>query len=68
MSDVVISVEGLGKKYRIRHQSAPSYVALRDVVVDKFTTPVRWVRDKRDSEKRKSAFGIFTSDLNFCFA
>jgi lipopolysaccharide transport system ATP-binding protein len=47
MSDVVISVEGLGKKYRIRHQSAPRYVALRDVVVDKITTPVRWMRDKR---------------------
>jgi len=49
MSDVVISVEGLGKKYRIRHQGAPKYVALRDVVANKFTTPIRWVRDKRRS-------------------
>ena len=47
MSDFVISVEGLGKKYRIRHQGTPRYVALRDVVVDKITTPVRWIRDKR---------------------
>jgi lipopolysaccharide transport system ATP-binding protein len=49
MSDVVISVEGLGKKYRIRHPGAPKYVALRDVVVDKFTTPIRWIRDKQRS-------------------
>ncbi len=45
MSDVVISIESLGKKYRIRHQGSPKYVALRDVVVDKFATPIRWVRD-----------------------
>ena len=36
MSDVVISVEGLGKKYRIRHQQERRrYVALRDVLADK---------------------------------
>lgn len=47
MSDVVISIENLGKKYRIRHQrQARGYVALRDVVAHKFTTPIRWVRDR----------------------
>lgn len=33
---VVISVENVGKKYRIRHQQGgPVYVALRDVIADK---------------------------------
>jgi lipopolysaccharide transport system ATP-binding protein len=35
MDDVVIRVEGLGKKYRIRHQRSERYTALRDVIADK---------------------------------
>lgn len=36
MSDIIISVEGLGKKYRIRHQAeGRRYVALRDVIAEK---------------------------------
>jgi lipopolysaccharide transport system ATP-binding protein len=33
--DVVIRVQGLGKKYRIRHQRRERYTALRDVIADK---------------------------------
>ncbi|MGH8545755.1 MAG: ABC transporter ATP-binding protein, partial [Gammaproteobacteria bacterium] len=32
MSDIVISVENLGKKYRIRHEQRERYTALRDVL------------------------------------
>src|SRR5262245_9600989 len=35
MSDVIIRVQGLGKKYRIRHQQPERYTALRDVIADK---------------------------------
>ena len=36
MSDVIISVEGLGKRYVLTHQEErPRYVALRDVITDK---------------------------------
>lgn len=35
MGDVIIRVEGLGKKYRIRHERAERYTALRDVIADK---------------------------------
>src|SRR5206468_7178683 len=35
MSDIVISVENLGKKYRIRHQQRERYTALRDVIANK---------------------------------
>jgi len=34
MSDLAISVEGIGKKYRIRHQRRDRYVTLRDIVAD----------------------------------
>jgi lipopolysaccharide transport system ATP-binding protein len=47
MSEVIIGVESLGKKYRIRHQGSARYIALRDVVADKLTAPIRWIRDKR---------------------
>jgi lipopolysaccharide transport system ATP-binding protein len=35
MPDIAIKIEGLGKKYRIRHQRRERYVALRDVLTDK---------------------------------
>jgi lipopolysaccharide transport system ATP-binding protein len=35
MSDVIIRVQGLGKRYRIRHQQPERYRALRDVIADK---------------------------------
>src|ERR1051326_6342790 len=35
MSDVAIRIDGLGKKYRIRHQQRERYVALRDVLSDR---------------------------------
>ncbi len=36
MSDTVIKVENLGKKYLIRHQQNERYIALRDVLTNKF--------------------------------
>jgi len=33
---VVIQVENLGKKYTIRHEQRERYVALRDVLTNKF--------------------------------
>lgn len=36
MSDNVIKVEDLGKKYLIRHQQSERYVVLRDVLTNKF--------------------------------
>jgi lipopolysaccharide transport system ATP-binding protein len=34
MSDVAIRIDGLGKKYRIRHQSRERYITMRDVISD----------------------------------
>lgn len=45
MSDAIIQVEGLGKKYRIRHQQqGRRYVALRDVLAQKFAAPFKFLR------------------------
>ena len=50
--DIAISVEGLGKKYRIEHQAQrQQYLALRDVIAYKMTAPLRWLREgKRTSD------------------
>ena len=43
MSEPVITVEGLGKRYRIRHQQqGQRYVALRDVLAATLASPLRW--------------------------
>ena len=45
MSEPIISIEGLGKRYRIRRfQEGHQYVALRDVLAAKLAAPVRWWR------------------------
>jgi homopolymeric O-antigen transport system ATP-binding protein len=42
MSDVIIQVENLGKKYRIRHQAERQrYKALRDMIADATQAPAR---------------------------
>jgi hypothetical protein len=42
MSDSVITVEGLGKRYRIQHQAQRQrYTALRDVLADRTKSVAR---------------------------
>jgi len=41
MNDVIIQVERLSKKYRIRHQRPERYVALRDVIADRIANLLR---------------------------
>src|SRR5688572_15587732 len=46
MSDSIIAVENLGKRYRIRHEpQGQNYVALRDVLASKLAAPLRWLRE-----------------------
>ena len=45
MAASFITVEGLGKKYRISHRQARQrYVALRDVVAQKVSASIAWIR------------------------
>jgi lipopolysaccharide transport system ATP-binding protein len=47
MSDLVIRVENLGKKYRILHQrDRQRYVTLRDLLADKLLAPKRWLESQ----------------------
>ena len=51
MSDVMIRAEGLGKRYVIRHERAPRYTALRDVIADKVEELGRRVAQKMGFER-----------------
>ena len=53
MSSAILAVEGLGKKYRIHHQQqGRRYVALRDVIAQKFAAPFRLLKRSQKSEVR----------------
>jgi lipopolysaccharide transport system ATP-binding protein len=44
MSDIVVRVENMGKRYVLRHEQAERYTALRDVLTRKAAFPFRWLR------------------------
>ena len=54
-SDIIIQVEGLGKKYTIRHER-PRYTALRDVIVEKASGFFKKLK-RGNTEKPKSRNG-----------
>lgn len=64
MSDTIIKVEGIGKKYRIRHKQAERYSTLRDVIADKV---LNGFRSKRHSVKDPPAVEDFWAlkDVSF---
>jgi lipopolysaccharide transport system ATP-binding protein len=41
MSNIAIRVDGIGKKYRIRHQKRERYTALRDIIADRVSSVFR---------------------------
>ena len=65
MSDFIIRVENLGKKYKIRHQQDHQrYVALRDVIAEKAAAPLRWLSGQTSAIRhQRSDNGAPTSDL-----
>jgi hypothetical protein len=52
LSDAIITVEGLGKKYRLGTggQTGERYTALRDVVTEAAVKPFRSLRNKFQSK------------------
>ena len=67
MSDPIISVENLGKRYLIRHQQqGQRYVALRDVLASKLTSPLRWFRQNGHAQSSASAEAFWAlKDVSF---
>src|SRR5205823_13252510 len=58
MSEAIITVENLGKKYSLRHLRDQRYVALRDVLVEKATGLFRRLPKGRSKiEDRRSGNG-----------
>jgi lipopolysaccharide transport system ATP-binding protein len=59
ISDVIIKVENLGKKYRLSHQRQERYTALRDVIAEKargIFGKLKWgkqILEKQNFESRK---------------
>jgi len=66
MSDAIIKVQNLGKRYRIRHQqSGMNYVALRDVLAQKLKTAVNpFPRKSRPPSPAREDFWAL-QDVNF---
>ncbi len=64
MSSPVVTVEHLGKKYRIRHQAERQrYVALRDMLAQKLAAPWRWQRQvARPQDDKTTRTQEFVSD------
>ena len=64
-SDVVIRVQDLGKKYRIRHENAERYIALRDVVANSFRSSWRSIASqfKKLARATTKSHHLFPSDF-----
>lgn len=57
--DVIISVEGLGKRYRITHQAeGRRYVALRDVIAEKAKSAIQKLKFGKQKTEIKNAGGL----------
>jgi lipopolysaccharide transport system ATP-binding protein len=61
MSDVIIKVEGLGKKYTISHEKRQGYIALRDVISNKVKDLVK--RKSLDFVSKEDFWAL--KDVNF---
>jgi len=61
----IIEVEGLGKRYLLRHQAGPSYVALRDVLAEGVKNLARRAqgRQVQDSGSREQFWAL--KDVSF---
>jgi len=68
MSDTIIQVENLGKKYLIKHQQQGSYTALRDVITDKvksFGKKISPWNHKQSSTRSKTEEFWALKDISF---
>ena len=61
----IIQVEGLGKRYVLRHQSGPRYVALRDVIANGFKNLARVARGHKGANAGSSEQFWALKDVSF---
>jgi lipopolysaccharide transport system ATP-binding protein len=66
MSEPIIRVENLGKKYRIQHrESGPRYRALRDVLTDGIKTTAALCRGRRPARRTQTEEFWALKDVSF---
>lgn len=63
MSDSIITVEKLGKKYSLRHQRAEPYTALRDVITERAKSLFARNGKRRENRSREDFWAL--KDLSF---
>jgi len=68
MSDAIITVENLGKKYSIHHQKGERYTALRDVITAHAMSPVRALKEKFERRQGKTQNGSDSALSNSTFS
>ena len=67
MSDVIITVENLGKSYRLTHQGREGYTALRDVLARKISAPFRFLKKRAAGSPEPSLVEDFWALKDVCF-
>lgn len=67
MSDEIISVENLGKRYTLFHKGQTSGGGLRHLLNDAFTAPMRWLKGNAAAEPQVSSYEDFWAlkDVSF---
>jgi lipopolysaccharide transport system ATP-binding protein len=68
MHDAIVNIERLGKRYRLSHQAAEPYVALRDVLASALSAPGRWLRRARRNAAAGSEDFWALKDVTFTVA
>jgi lipopolysaccharide transport system ATP-binding protein len=62
MSDNVISVENLGKRYTLRHKASEPYATLRDVIARQAVAPLKSIAEKLRPRTGQNGSGLHGSN------
>jgi len=64
VTEPIVAVSGLGKRYRLQHQTDEPYVALRDVLTSALSSPSRWFSKARERRRTSEDFWAL-KDVSF---
>ena len=61
MEDIVIKVEGLGKRYKVAQREA--YQTLRETLIRQAKAPAQWIRNRRNGTTKKDGHWALLGDV-----